>query len=105
MRTSVSGSGDGATSASTALRAFCAASDPAARGNDGRDAGGPEDGAIIVHVDAEREGGAIVVGDGTGAGNGATVDASSFEQPEASPAVQVRTVSGPASPAPSPTTA
>ena len=44
--------------------------------------------------------GAIVVGDGTGVGNGATVDASSLGQPETSPVVQVRTVTEPASSAP-----
>lgn len=44
--------------------------------------------------------GAIVVGDGLGVGNGETVDVSSLGQPEASPVVQVRTVSEPASAAP-----
>jgi len=44
--------------------------------------------------------GAIVVGGGLGAGNGETVDASSLEQPAASPVVQVRTVTEPASSAP-----
>ena len=44
--------------------------------------------------------GAIVVGGGLGVGNGETVDVSSFEQPEASPVVEVRTVTEPASPAP-----
>ena len=43
--------------------------------------------------------GAIVVGDGTGVGNGAAVDVSSFSQPEPSPMVEVRTVT-PASSAP-----
>lgn len=36
--------------------------------------------------------GAIVVGDGTGVGNGAAVDVSSFSQPEPSPVAEVRTV-------------
>ncbi len=36
--------------------------------------------------------GAIVVGDGTGVGNGAAVDVSSFSQPQPSPVVEVRTV-------------
>jgi plastocyanin len=44
--------------------------------------------------------GAVIVGDGTGAGNGETVQVSSFEQPEPSPVVRVRTVTEPASPAP-----
>src|SRR5262245_6182364 len=44
--------------------------------------------------------GAIVVGGGLGAGNGETVQVSSFGQAEASPAVQVRTVMEPASSAP-----
>ena len=44
--------------------------------------------------------GAIVVGDGVGAGNGEAVDVSSFAQPAASPVVEVRTVSEAASPAP-----
>jgi plastocyanin len=41
--------------------------------------------------------GAIVVGDGTGVGNGAVVDVSSFSQPEPSPVVEVRTVTRQAS--------
>jgi plastocyanin len=44
--------------------------------------------------------GAIIVGEGLGAGNGESVGASSLEQPEASPVVQVRTVTEAASPAP-----
>jgi len=44
--------------------------------------------------------GAIVVGGGLGAGNGETVQVSSFDQPEPSPVVQVRTVSEPTSSAP-----
>lgn len=44
--------------------------------------------------------GAIVVGGGLGAGNGETVQVSSFEQPEASPVVQVRRVTEPASSVP-----
>ena len=44
--------------------------------------------------------GAIIVGDGTLVGNGATVDVSSLGQPEASPVVRVRTVTEPASSAP-----
>jgi plastocyanin len=44
--------------------------------------------------------GAIVVGDGVGVGNGQDVGVSSLEQPEASPVVEVRTVTGPASSAP-----
>jgi hypothetical protein len=41
-----------------------------------------------------------VVGGGLGAGNGETVQVSSFDQPEPSPVVQVRTVSEPASSTP-----
>jgi plastocyanin len=44
--------------------------------------------------------GAIIVGDGTGVGNGKAVDVSSFGQPEASPLIRVRTVTQPASSAP-----
>jgi plastocyanin len=44
--------------------------------------------------------GAIIVGDGLRAGNGETVQVSSFEQPQPSPVVQVRTLTEPASPAP-----
>ena len=44
--------------------------------------------------------GAIIVGDGTRVGNGATVDVSSLGQPEASPVLQVRRVTEPASSAP-----
>jgi plastocyanin len=44
--------------------------------------------------------GAIVVGDGSGDGNGAVVDVSSFSQPEPSPVVEVRTVTRQASSAP-----
>ena len=44
--------------------------------------------------------GAIVVGDGTGAGNGATVDVSALGRSEPSPVVQIRTVTQAASPAP-----
>jgi plastocyanin len=41
--------------------------------------------------------GAIVVGDGTGVGNGAVTTVGSWEQPQPSPVVQVRTVSEPSS--------
>jgi plastocyanin len=44
--------------------------------------------------------GAVIVGSGMGAGNGETVQVSSFEEPEASPVVGVRTVTEPSNPAP-----
>src|SRR5262245_28963523 len=44
--------------------------------------------------------GAIVVGNGVGAGNGETVRVSSFAPPQPSPVVEVRTVSQASSPAP-----
>ena len=44
--------------------------------------------------------GAVIVGGGLGAGNGESVGVSSLEQPEASPVVQIRTVTEPTSSAP-----
>ncbi|HEY8117293.1 MAG TPA: plastocyanin/azurin family copper-binding protein [Actinomycetota bacterium] len=44
--------------------------------------------------------GAIVVGDGTGVGNGESVTVASFQQPEPSPVVEIRTVTRQASSTP-----